>query len=304
MKVFWKKYSGVCLAFALAAASFLAVCLIPAEKGEDEAEKRVIRVWNVDTFEGGKGSRTAFLKAAARRAEKGREGVYYLVSSYTAEGAEEAFRAGDAPDAISFGIGLSVFAERSLPLPHSFSGGEIGGETRAYPWCRGGYFLFSPDEDFEREGRTAISSGGSNLPEVAASLSGISGEALPALSAYTAFLGGKFRYLLGTQRDLCRFRARGVSVCARPLSAYCDLYQYYSVLSAERREDCLALLEELLSERTQAELEEIGMYSVRPPGEEGMLTAGVFLSAEALGQLRLAAGESGGKNLGNYLKTV
>ena len=91
-------------------------------------------------FEGGKGSRTAFLKSVAREL-KGE--AYYLVTSYTLEGALSAFAEGDAPDVLSFGVGLSEFAERLLPLPYSFAGGELGGKTLAYPWCMGGYYLFS-----------------------------------------------------------------------------------------------------------------------------------------------------------------
>ena len=81
------------------------VCLFALPRGREvkgsNAEKRVIRVWNVDTFEGGKGSRTAFLKKTALRAENVNAGAYYLVSSYTPEGAQQAFREGDFPDVLS-----------------------------------------------------------------------------------------------------------------------------------------------------------------------------------------------------------
>lgn len=208
-----------------------------AAKSKEAEARTVVRVWNIDTFEGGKGSRTAFLKSVARELQGE---AYYLVTSYTLEGALSAFAEGEAPDVLSFGVGLSEFAERLLPLPYSFAGGELGGKTLAYPWCMGGYYLFSLT-DFEGEGRTALSVGGENLPAVAARLEGITGEETESVAAYTGFLSGKYRYLLGTQRDVCRFQARGVSVQARPLTKYCDLYQYIGILSAEKREASLPL---------------------------------------------------------------
>ena len=265
--------------------------------------KRVVTVWNVDTFEGGKGSRTSFLKKIARRTEKNRGGVYYLISSYTKEGAEAALSQGVYPDILSFGIGLSDFAEKSLPISLSFAGGETDAGCLAYPWCRGKYFLFSLTDNFEETGETAIGCGGSNLSVVSAAYEGIQGIEMEALAAYTGFLGEKYRYLLGTQRDECRFLSRGLQVYKRELNEYCDLYQYISVLSSERREDCFALLDELLSEKAQEELSEIGMYPLA--GDKSKKTASVFSSAEALQNLHDSASyESDIKNLDNFLKSI
>ena len=277
--------------FVLAAAVLV---FLPQKSGEAEA-RTVVRVWNIDTFEGGKGSRTAFLKSVAR----GLQGeAYYLVTSYTLEGALSALAEGDAPDVLSFGVGLSAFAERLLPLPYSFAGGELGGKTLAYPWCMGGYYLFSLT-DFEGEGRTALSVGGENLPVVAARLEGIAGEETESVAAYTGFLSGKYRYLLGTQRDVCRFQARGAKVQARPLTKYCDLYQYIGILSSEKREVSLAFVEALLSPEVQGRLSEIGMFPLENNAER---TVSVFSSREALGQLAAAARE--GDVPEKYLKSI
>ena len=83
---------GICRAvpFLLLAAVVLAVSLFPRQSAAEGESVRIVRVWNVDTFEGGKGSRTAFLKRAAELAERGRTGVRYLVTSVTAEGALDA----------------------------------------------------------------------------------------------------------------------------------------------------------------------------------------------------------------------
>lgn len=299
MKAFWQRmgkvgrilWRGLPFLFVLTAAVLV---FLPQKSGEAEA-RTVVRVWNIDTFEGGKGSRTAFLKSVARGL---RGEAYYLVTSYTLEGALSALAEGEAPDVLSFGVGLSAFAERLLPLPYSFAGGELGGKALAYPWCMGGYYLFSLT-DFEGEGRTALSVGGENLPVVAARLEGIAGEETESVAAYTGFLSGKYRYLLGTQRDVCRFQARGAKVQARPLTKYCDLYQYIGILSSEKREASLAFVEALLSPEVQGRLSEIGMFPLENNAER---TVSVFSSREALGQLAAAARE--GDVPEKYLKSI
>lgn len=287
-RILWR---GLPFLLLLAAA---VIGFVPQKSKEAEA-RTVVRVWNIDTFEGGKGSRTAFLKSVARELQGE---AYYLVTSYTLEGALSAFAEGEAPDVLSFGVGLSEFAERLLPLPYSFAGGELGGKTLAYPWCMGGYYLFSLT-DFEGEGRTALSVGGENLPAVAARFEGITGEETESVAAYTGFLSGKYRYLLGTQRDVCRFQARGVSVQARPLTKYCDLYQYIGILSSEKRDASLAFVEALLSPEVQGRLSQIGMFPLENNAER---TVSVFLSSEALGRLAAAARE--GDVPEKYLKSI
>ena len=301
-----KAWSRLCKAFpfALCILSILLSLLLPHGREKAQAEaKQIVTVWNVDTFEGGKGSRTSFLKKSAKKIEKRMDNVYFLISSYTIEGAQAALKKGIKPDALSFGVGLSDFAELSLPLEYSFSGGQTEEGCLAYPWCRGEYSLFSLTDNFEEEGEIAISHGGNNLACVAAAYAQIEGESVESLEAYTNFLSGKYRYLLGTQRDECRFVARGVQVYRKALPTYCDLYQYYSVLSAQKRELCFALLDELLSQGTQEALAEIGMRSVR--GGEDCKTVSVFSSAEALERLcGIARSGEDIKNLDKFLKKV
>lgn len=279
----------------------LAVAVVLLPQGEGEAEARtVVRVWNVDTFEGGKGSRTSFLKSVARTMQGE---AYYLVTSYTLEGARAAFEEGEAPDVLSFGVGLSEFTEKLLPLSGEMaegavSGGEMGGDVLAVPWCMGGYYLFVLS-DFAGEGRTAVSVGGENLSCVAAGLEGIRGEEAESLAAYTGFLSGKYRYLLGTQRDICRFSARGVQVEMRPLLKYNDLFQYVGILSAEKREEAEAFAYALLSPETQGRLSEIGMF---PPEKKAEYTVSVFSSEAALGEIARSA--RAGEDIGKFLKSI
>jgi len=283
----------------------VALTLFLPHTGQTDETKRVIRVWNVDTFEGGRGSRTNFLKSVARSIRKKDKNVYYLVTSYTLEGARYACEEGDFPDLISFGLGLSSFAEQSLPVGYSFAGGTLAGNALAYPWCRGSYFLFSLTEEFDEEGTTAISCGGENLSSLVAYLEGIKGETVDSLTAYTGFLNGTYRYLLGTQRDWNRFSARGVEVYFKPLTQYCDLYQYISILSAEHVEDCRAFVRALLGEEMQNRLSEIGMYALSqsdPPNAEK--TVSVFSSADALDRLREAVRANDTKILEKNLKSI
>lgn len=239
--------------FLLLAAIVLGALLYPHRQADaGEQTERIVSIWNVDMFEGGKGSRTSFLSRVARLAEE--DGVYYRVLSYTAAGAREAMERGEYPDLLSFGAGLGVDAGRCVPLPYSFAGSRL-----AVPWCRGEYLLFSMTEDFSAAGEVVISLGGSNLACAAAYFAGIAGEEKESLTAYLDFLGGKYRYLLGTQRDVCRFAARGTQVFIRSLPDYCDLYQYICMFSGEMQTECLRFLAVLFSPGVKDALSEIGM---------------------------------------------
>lgn len=269
----------------------------------------MISVWNVDTFEGGKGSRTAFLSSVASRFEKATGNVYVLTTAYTKAGAEAAFGEGERPDILSYGVGF--------PAPEA---------REAVAWCRGGYALFSLKDDFSKTSaeNVLLSDGGENLPEVAAATAGISGtpKKEESTAAYLRFLSGEYTYLLGTQRDICRFASRGVNVYCKPLDGYCDLRQYAAILTAgENYALCEAFLSALLSEENQARLTGLGLLSpygeiygndgglhtalerVEPKYEPEKTTDGEYLS-----RLSAAAYEGmksgNGEVLKNFLKEV
>ena len=263
--------------FVLLAALVLALVCYPHTAKAETAQPVVISVWNVDTFEGGRGSRTSFLKRVAQRAEAGQENVFYHVISYTAEGLQEAFSRGETPDILSFGVGVGQVD--AVPLGRTFAGSDL-----AVPWCRGAYYLFSLQDNFPEtppSGSVVLSSGGENLVEASAYFAGIEGEMEESLTAYLDFLGGKYDYLLGTQRDVCRFSSRGVTVYSKLLPSYCDLYQYVSILSREYADACLEFVALLLSEDVQATLSEIGMY---PAQDAQGRTVGAFLTPQDLSE--------------------
>lgn len=288
----WRAVPFVLLAAIILATVFYPTARVQQGAGEDAC---VVTVWNVDTFEGGKGSRTSFLQRVARLAEHGN--TYYRVLSYTAEGAQAAMQEGDYPDILSFGIGLEVDRERCIAL-----GGTFAGSALALPWCRGRYLLFSLSDDFEEAGNTAISAGGCNLAGAAAYFAGIEGEERESLAAYLAFLNGEFRYLLGTQRDENRFAARGATVYTKALPEYCDLYQYICVFSQALREECMDFVGRLLSEDVQGALSDIGMLPAA--GAQGK-TIDIFSSAQTLenaaGAVRPGSAE---KNPEKYFKSI
>ncbi len=308
-----KRFLSIFICALLFVGAGLYVWLSPPEREVTQAEDReILRLWHIDSFEGGRGSRAAFLSGAAARFERENGGVYVMVRTYTAAGAAAAIEAGNVPDLLSFSCGLDGAAEVCRAISLRFGGGEIGGAYYAYPWCCGGYYLFSLEDDFSAvtAENLLLSDGGNNLPQAAAAFYGITGAVAceDSTSAYVHFLNGKYRYMLGTQRDVCRFQTRGANVYALPLTAYNDLYQYIAVTSSdgEKTALCEAFVDSLLSEETQAELSRIGMYPLSAASAEYTLSAfvdGAGLAAvRAAGEEALRTGEI--KILKTYLKTL
>lgn len=272
----------------------------------------ILRLWHIDSFEGGKGSRASFLNKAAGKYEKQHDGLYIMVSGYTVEGAEAALSEGVCPDLLSFSCGVEGAAQICRALNLRFEGGVVGDHCYAYPWCGGKYYFFCLENDFSSLSaeNLLISDGGNNLPWVAASLYGITGEAqtVDSTSAYVQFLNGKCKYLLGTQRDVCRFDTRGVSVYRQEINEYSDLYQYIAVTAKEEKDvaACMGFVDFLLSSEIQESLADIGMYSVKDTAAENTLSAFVSKAGlqSALKESRRALRTGEIKILKTYLKSL
>ncbi len=301
--------SLVCVAICVIGVIFLKPSEIQTQK---DGYSGILRLWHIDLFEGGKGSRSAFLNRVAGRYEKKNENLYIMVNTYTAQGAAEAFKKGEYPDLLSFSCGVDGVAEVCRKLSFRFGGGEIGQSAYAYPWCGGGYYLFCLEEDFSSVSAETLvlSDGGNNLPWIAAALYGVKGEigCESSTSAYVHFLNGKYRYMLGTQRDICRFQTRGVSVYSQPLTKYNDLFQYIAVTVREENAvtACENFVKFLLSDEEQQKLPEIGMYPLSQISAQNTLSA--FVTQGALGELR-AVSQSALKTgdikiLKSYLKAL
>lgn len=331
MKKFWKKVRFGALYILLAAVimvgCFAAYPALTYRAGPKAAEYGgILRLWQIDSFEGGKGSRASFLNRAAKLFEEEHAGTLVLVTAHTKESAAAAVAEGNKPDMISFGAGTDFVGDIILPLRgRTFSSAQIGGETYAYPWCRGGYFLFTTEGDFSdvSDENTVLSSGG-GMTEVAAYCAGLRGDfrAEQSVRAYATLLGGKYKYMLGTQRDVYRFTSREVAFQAKPLGGFCDLWQYISVCTQDsgKYSACMDFIGKLLSEEVQHMLPQVGMMSVEysvydasvPAMQEAekqrpVRSLNAFLSEDALRAVRenavlaLQGDKNGAKNLENYL---
>lgn len=230
--------------------------------------KGVLSLWQIDSFEGGTGSRKQFLMKVARGFEKENEGVYTMVISHTLYSANESIKNGEYPDMISFGAGVSVKNFQKLISVPYFKGGDIDGRIYATPWCRGGYVLISkkPYENKKIE-KLIVSEGEYTQPYVALLEDGIYAEKIideTPLNAYVKYLTNEDAFLLGTQRDIMRLTVRGEEFYAIPLTSFNDLYQYISVCSNDKDKTYYSekFVQYLLKKETQEKLSEINMFSV------------------------------------------
>lgn len=246
----------------------------------------VLTVWNIDTFEGGKGSRTAFLSSAGKRFRKG---VIVLVRSQTLFGAKESLASGDVPDMISFGGGCEFLSGLCVPLTKKEKayGGSVGKTALAAPWCAGGYFLFTKSVDNRLIDKVIVSSGEHNFPLVAKCLSGVKGNAelVRPEDGCGAFLAaGENAALIGTQRDVIRLERKGVAFTAKPLGAYSDLFQYLAICT--ENEDRFRLCEDfllyMLTEKVQGEISSIGMFPVNGTNPYSESALGLYDLSEVL----------------------
>lgn len=330
MRKLWKllKLPILCM---LLSAIVLTACFVAyptlSVRGERETKRYsgILRVWQIDNFEGGTGSRAAFINRAARAFESENEGVLILVTAHTAQSAERAIAEGNLPDMVSYGTGADFMGDIAQPLRgYSFSYAQIGRETYAYPWCRGGYFLFTAEGDFSDISSQNTVVAQTSLSDVAAYYAGITGDCTfeNTLKAYVSFIGGKYKYMLGTQRDVYRLISRNFSFQAKAIGGFCDLWQYISVCAEDpsRYEACLQFVGRLLSEEVQKMLPQIGMmsalYGVYDSSNAAMAEAekmmaersvNAFIAERAveevhsLASLALKGDKNGAKNLENYI---
>lgn len=291
------------------------------------AQFGILRLWHIDSFEGGTGSRASFLSSAAKEFET-KYGWYVLVTAHSPESAKTAISEGSVPDLISFGTYFDAAADYMLPLDgYEFNASSINGKTYAVPWCRGNYFLFGQQGSFSEisENNTVISKGGNALVQAAAYFYGLSGEICsePSVRAYVDLINGKYKFMIGTQRDVYRFRTRNFNVDAQPINTFNDLWQYIGVCSSDPAvySACQDFIYYLLSEKTQKKLNKIGMFSaffdIYGPSDgimdkaEGTMpqhTVSAWLSEDGQNTLKslaldaLSGDKNGGKNFEKFLQ--
>lgn len=240
----------------LAAIIISAVCVLIPENNSAAADKTrmtALTVWQIDSFEGGKGSRAGYLKTIGESFAAD-NGCYITVTSLTADAARENLKLGTIPDLISYGAG--TYGLESY----------LSGEKPYTSWCNGGYCLLTTDENADftdaTEQNCVINEGTGNLSDVCAVLLGLSGAQYEKpTSAYVRLIGGKYKYMLGTQRDVFRLRTRGVPYKLKPVTEFNDLYQNISVTSTDAKK--IAFSEKFIDflVKKSAEIYKLGLFA-------------------------------------------
>lgn len=235
---------------AVCAAFFISFLCLYFKKESVKAinEDTALTVWQIDSFEGGKGSRAEFLQSTGNDFSK-KENCYINVVSLSAEAARLNLSNGNVPDVISYGAGMYGIES----YVHNFS-----------VWCRGGYCLLTMDTNCDFSDvtyeNTIINRGKDNFSDVAALFCGVQGAKFESsTSAYVKLINGEYKYLLGSQRDIYRLKTRNVAFTVKPITAFNDLYQNISITTkctdnqyAQKYIDCV------LSKIN--ELNKIGMF--------------------------------------------
>lgn len=181
-----------------------------------------MNVWEVDSFEGGKGSRANFLQRVGDELPN----CYIKVTTLTAEAARQNMKSGNIPDMISYGAGTYGFEQ------------YINDREPYSAWCRGGYCLLSIADNADFADITSknmvINFGIDNNVAIAAMLEGLADAVYEKpTGAYVDLINGKYKYLLGTQRDIFRLQTRGVAFKVKPLTKFNDIYQLISITSKD-----------------------------------------------------------------------
>lgn len=215
------------LFFILCAAILIATPVAAAAKKssvkDDKNNFMLLTLWQIDCFEGGKGSRADYLQNIGNKFKEN-GGCYIKVVSLSPSAALKNIETGAVPDLISFGAGMCGLEN----LPRI--------ENNNCVWAHGGYCILSVEEsaDFSDISidNTVINVGTENLSAVAGLLCGLGGapEELPT-EAYVNLINGKYKYLLGTQRDVFRLKTRNVAFKIKPVTEFNDLYQNISATS-------------------------------------------------------------------------
>lgn len=207
------------------------------QSAAEENQIITLTLWQVDSFEGGTGSRAAYLQEKGNEYKKlGNE--YINVVSLSAEAARLNIINGNVPDMISFG------------------GGEWGLESiincnyQIKYWCYGSYCLLAVGDNVDFSKATAentiINGGKGNLISATALLCGLDGADIQSSTyAYVDLINGKYDFLLGTQRDIYRLNARKVSYSVKAIGQFNDLFQLIAVCSedAQRATSCYEFIE-------------------------------------------------------------
>lgn len=206
----------------------------------------VVELWNVETFEGGSGSRSSWLTARAAKFEQSHEGLFVHVTDMSVEQMKSKLDNGESFDIVCFSRGVGCLLQGLLQnytgsvadiKENMLLSGQVDGKVYALPLYSGAYCLFARESQLAANSdllKTALSNTcerkvgktvfklsplvcgftAYNSPLSALAMSGGKGkaevsESVTQYSAYESFLANKTAVtLLGTQRDLYRLAKR------------------------------------------------------------------------------------------------
>ena len=204
--------------------------------------KGVLELWNVESFEGGSGSRSSWLTSRAAKFEAKNKGLFVHVTNLTEQQLQEKLNNGETFDIVCFSRGVGAQVSGMLQkyrgsvadvCDNMLASGQIGDSVYALPIYAGAYCLFARTAQLPQNvdllsvalSATYTRKVGKNTydlqplicgftdynsPMSALALSGGKGKAtvneqVTQYQAYESFVANKTAVtLLGTQRDLYR----------------------------------------------------------------------------------------------------
>lgn len=131
--------------------------------GKESEFQGIIRLWNIDSFEGGCLPKTNFLEKMSRFFESKNKGVFFMIQNMTEDEVVSSIKAGTYPDMICFGTGMNKYFNGKLVrlddsiavslLPNFYGAGLQNGKLVAVPIMAGAYCLISSSERIEKTGK-------------------------------------------------------------------------------------------------------------------------------------------------------
>lgn len=238
----------VVVALACVVALVWALPQLPIKPQQQPVEgyKGVLELWNVETFEGGVGSREAWLINKSAKFEAVNSGLFVHVTSLTVEQLQTKLEGGEQFDLITFSRGAgSLIRDKLAPISTNVGAvkdnflisAQVDGKQYAMPLYTGAYCLFARVEQLSAEQlvsnaltQTYTRKVGKNTVELqplvcgftpynsplsALAMSGGRGKAsgisqdTTQYQAYEQFVANRTAVtLLGTQRDIYRLSQR------------------------------------------------------------------------------------------------
>lgn len=215
---------------------------IKPQQQSPESYKGVLELWNVETFEGGIGSREAWLINKSAKFEQANTGLFVHVSTLSVEQLEAKLNNNETFDLITFSRGVgNLIQDKLAPITANMGfvkdnfliSGQVDGKQYGVPLYTGAYCLFARVEQLPQEqllsnaltqtysrkvGKTTVElqplvCGFTpyNSPLSALAMSGGRGKAggisetTTQYQAYEQFVANRTAVtLLGTQRDIYR----------------------------------------------------------------------------------------------------